>query len=97
MSGQQVWTFGAIEGAAGDVHGSAKVVEGLLTEGKGSLAALQSVWQGQGLDSYQSVQMRWDTTAAELNTALSNLANTISEAGQAMMHTEGSVASSFGG
>ncbi len=54
----------------------------LLDEGKASLAALASVWGGTGSDAYQAVQTRWDTTSAELNSALLNLAHTISDAGQ---------------
>ena len=67
---------------------------GLLDEGKGSLAALASVWGGSGSEAYQAVQTRWDSTSAELNAALQNLAQTISEAGN-MAQTEAGVTGMF--
>jgi early secretory antigenic target protein ESAT-6 len=39
--------------------------------------------------------MRWNNASTELNAALQNLAQTISEAGQTMAHTESGVAGSF--
>ena len=68
---------------------------GLLDEGKGSLAALAAVWGGSGSESYQAVQMRWDSTSAELNSSLQNLATTISEAGATMAQTEAGVTGMF--
>lgn len=92
---EQLWNFAGIEGAASDIQGSVQQTHGLLDEGKGSLAALASVWGGGGSESYQAVQTRWDSTAAELNSALQNLAQTISEAGQTMAQTESSVTGMF--
>jgi early secretory antigenic target protein ESAT-6 len=39
--------------------------------------------------------MRWDSTASELNAALQNLAQTISEAGSTMASTEAGVTGMF--
>ena len=64
---------------------------GLLDEGKGSLAALGAVWGGTGSEAYQAVQMRWDSTSNELNSALQNLASTISESRATMAQTEAGV------
>lgn len=92
---EQVWNFAGIEGGAGEVHGAVATTAGLLDEGKGSLAALASVWGGSGSEAYQAVQMRWDSTSAELNSALQNLAQTISEAGSTMAQTEAGVTGMF--
>ena len=54
-------------------RGAVGTTAGLLDEGKGSLAALAAVWGGTGSEAYQAVQMRWDSTSAELNAALQNL------------------------
>lgn len=91
----QVWEFGGIEAGAQEINGAVKVTEGLLDEGKASLASLASVWGGSGSESYQAVQMRWDSTSAELNAALLNLAQTISEAGSSMLQTEHGVTGMF--
>lgn len=92
---EQLWNFAGIEGGAGDIQGAVQTTQGLLDEGKSSLASLAAVWGGSGSESYQAVQMRWDNTAAELNSALQNLAQTISEAGQTMGQTEAGVTGMF--
>jgi early secretory antigenic target protein ESAT-6 len=70
--------------------------QGLLDEGKASLAKLAAVWGGSGSEAYQAVQQRWDNTAMELNNALQNLAQAVGEAGEHMQHTEGGVTGLFG-
>jgi 6 kDa early secretory antigenic target len=92
---EQVWNFAAIEACAGEVQGYAGAVHGLLDEGTASLGRLQAAWQGAAQGSYEAVQMKWNNASTELNAALQNLAQTISEAGQTMAHTESGVAGSF--
>lgn len=92
---EQVWNFAGIEGGAGEIQGAVGTTAGLLDEGKGSLAALASIWGGSGSEAYQAVQMRWDATSAELNAALQNLALTISQAGATMAQTEAGVTGMF--
>jgi early secretory antigenic target protein ESAT-6 len=92
---EQLWNFAGIEGGASEIQGAVSTTAGLLDEGKGSLAALAAVWGGSGSESYQAVQMRWDSTAAELNSALQNLAQTISESSQTMAQTEAGVSGMF--
>ena len=53
------------------------------------------MWGGSGSEAYQAVQMRWDSTSAELNAALQNLAQTVSEAGATMAQTEAGVTGMF--
>ncbi|MBS4728053.1 WXG100 family type VII secretion target [Mycobacterium sp. SM1] len=92
---EQLWNFAGIEGGASDIQGAVQTTHGLLDEGKGSLASLAAVWGGSGSEAYQAVQMRWDNTAAELNAALQNLAQTISESSQTMAQTEAGVTGMF--
>ncbi|MCG7609711.1 hypothetical protein BA059_03750 [Mycolicibacterium sp. (ex Dasyatis americana)] len=92
---EQVWNFAGIEGGASEIQGAVSTTAGLLDEGKGSLAALASAWGGSGSEAYQAVQTRWDSTSNELNQALQNLAQTISEAGQTMSQTEAGVTGMF--
>ena len=96
MSGEKVYNFAAIAGGAGDFHGAGATVQGLLDEGKASLANLAAVCGGGGSEAYQAVQQRWDSTAAELNSALHSLAQAVGEAGEHMQHTEGGVTGLFG-
>ncbi|VEG50971.1 early secretory antigenic target, 6 kDa [Mycolicibacterium aurum] len=83
-----VYNFGGIEAGAGEIMGAVGRTEGLLEEGKGSLARLAAVWGGGASDAYMQVQNRWDNSSAELNMALKSLANAISQAGQDMGSTE---------
>lgn len=92
---EQEWNFTGIEGGAGEIGSAVQRTESLLEEGKASLTALASVWGGTGSEAYQAVQMRWDATSAELNSALLNLAYTIANAGQSMAQTEASVTGMF--
>lgn len=92
---QQVWEFAGIEGSAGEIKSAVGVTQGLLDEGKGSLAALAAVWGGMGSEAYQEVQMRWDSASAELNAALQNLAMTISESGMNMLQCDKGVKGMF--
>ena len=92
---EQLWNFAGIEGGSSEIQGSVATTAGLLDEGKGSLAALGAIWGGSGSEAYQAVQARWDSTSNELNQALQNLAQTISEAGSTMSQTEAGVTGMF--
>jgi early secretory antigenic target protein ESAT-6 len=92
---EQLWNFAGIEGGSSEIQGSVATTAGLLDEGKGSLAALGAIWGGSGSEAYQAVQTRWDSTSNELNQALQNLAQTISEAGSTMSQTEAGVSGMF--
>ena len=48
---EQVWNFAGIEGGAGEVGSAVGTTAGLLDEGKGSRAALASVWGGSGSEA----------------------------------------------
>lgn len=91
----QVWEFVGIDGSSMEMQGYVKQTDGLLDEGKASLAALAAVWGGSGSEAYQAVQARWDSTSAELNAALQNLAQTIGHSGQNMKQVEDGVTGMF--
>ncbi|MGV0714556.1 WXG100 family type VII secretion target [Mycolicibacterium sp. XJ662] len=97
---EKVYNYGAIDGASAEIQTAVGQTEGLLAEGKGSLAALAAVWGGTSSEAYQAVQMRWDTASAELNAALRQLAGAIQEAGGTggtMYQADRLIESSFGG
>ncbi len=92
---EQHWNFAGIEAASSAIQGNVTSIHSLLDEGKQSLTKLAAAWGGSGSEAYQAVQQKWDATALELNNALQSLAQRISEAGQAMSATEGSVTGMF--
>lgn len=92
---EQHWNFVGIETAASSIQGNVASTDSLLSEGKQSLFRLAATWGGSGSEAYQIVQQKWDATSQELNSALQNLARTISESSQNMFSTESSVAGMF--
>ncbi|MEI7915990.1 MAG: WXG100 family type VII secretion target [Mycobacteriaceae bacterium] len=89
------YNFAGIEAQSGALLGAVNSTHGLLDEGKQSLTKLAAAWGGSGSEAYQAVQARWDQASLELNQALQNLAQKISEAGQTMSQTESGVAGMF--
>jgi early secretory antigenic target protein ESAT-6 len=92
---EQSWNFAGIEGGSSSIAGAVQTTQGLLDEGKASLAKLAEAWGGSGSEAYQSVQRNWDGTSAELNDALHKLSARISEASQSMASTESGVTGMF--
>lgn len=89
------YNFGGIEGGAGELQAAVQRTLGLLEEGQGSLARLQSAWIGEGSMSYQAVQQRWDNNSMEINQALQSLGHAVSNAGQNMGTAENGVIGTF--
>ncbi|QUR66520.1 WXG100 family type VII secretion target [Mycobacterium spongiae] len=89
------YNFAAIDAGASAIQSEVLTAQGLLDDGKRSLTALQATWGGSGSESYQAVQQRWDSTAAELNAALQSLSKAITESSQAMQGTEQAVTGMF--
>ncbi|WP_418004042.1 WXG100 family type VII secretion target [Mycobacterium sp. PDNC021] len=92
----QVWRFAENHTHVGTIMAHKGAIDGLLDEGKASLAKLASVWGGSGSEAYQAVQQRWDNTALELNNALASLAHAVGESNTDMAGVEGNVTGSFG-
>ena len=89
------YNYAEIEAQSGTINGAVNTTQGLLDEGKQSLAKLAETWGGSGSEAYQAMQARWDQSSLELNQALQTLAQKISEAGQAMAQTDSGVAGMF--
>ncbi|OBG68447.1 MULTISPECIES: WXG100 family type VII secretion target [unclassified Mycobacterium] len=92
---EQSWNFAGIEAGSSSIAGAVQTTQGLLDEGKSSLAKLAEAWGGSGSEAYQQVQRNWDETSAELNASLQALSQRITEASQAMAQTESGVTGMF--
>jgi early secretory antigenic target protein ESAT-6 len=92
---EQSWNFAGIEGGAGAIQGAVHTTQGLLDEGKSSLSKLSAAWGGSGSEAYHTVQQHWDSASHDLNDALKNLSQRISEASQTMSQTESGVTGMF--
>lgn len=81
-------TFGALEGARGDVTATANRISGQLEELKRYLAPMVATWTGQAAADYQAVQQRWDTSAAALNDTLNRIGTALGHANEEYQRTE---------
>lgn len=77
MTGQIKVTFGAIDTAASDTDSIANNLNQQLDDLKGYISPLVATWTGQAATSYQTLQQQWDTSAAELNDVLRQIATTL--------------------
>ena len=80
--GHMLVTFGAIDAAASDTDTIASQIDGQLDDLKSYLAPLVASWEGQASGDYQALQAKWDTSAAELNQVLRQIAANIRTANQ---------------
>ncbi|MGH3524438.1 MAG: WXG100 family type VII secretion target [Mycobacterium sp.] len=72
--GQIKVTFGAIDTAASDTDTIATNIDQQLNELKGYISPLVASWTGQASTDYQALQTKWNTSAAELNQILRQVA-----------------------
>jgi 6 kDa early secretory antigenic target len=93
--GEMHYNFTGIEGGAGQIAAAVGTTDGLLDEGKQSLAKLAEAWGGSGSEAYQAIQQKWDAASQELKEALKGLGQRTGEAGQAMAQTESGVTGMF--
>ena len=89
------YNFGGIEGAASASLDDGNVDSLASTGDEGQTVQVANVWGGSGSEAYQATQQRWDSTAAELNYALSDLSSKVGEAGSSMQQTETQVTGMF--
>lgn len=87
--------FSQGEAAVSEIQGAVATVQGLLDQGGQILQKLAPAWGGTGSDAYQQMRPRWDAAVADLNAALANLANTISQAWASMTTTDSQVSGMF--
>lgn len=75
--GRVLVTFGAIDAAASDTDTVSTQIQQQLDDLKGYLGPLVATWTGQASTEYQTLQREWDTSAAELNQVLKQIATTL--------------------
>ena len=75
--GHVLVTFGAVEAAAADADTVANHSDQQLDDLRTYLGPLVASWTGQASADYQALQSRWDTSAAELNRVLRDIAGAL--------------------
>ncbi|MDO4686190.1 MAG: WXG100 family type VII secretion target [Corynebacterium sp.] len=73
------YSFGAIQEAAADIRSTSARINTVLEDLKRQLEPMVATWEGDSAEAYQEAQQKWDTAAAELNTILDTIGNTVDE------------------
>lgn len=91
--GHVLVTFAAVENAAADADSIAGHIDQQLGDLKSYLAPLVGSWTGQASIDYQALQSRWDTSAADMNRVLREIAGALRTAHANYSRTESANAS----
>lgn len=89
--------FGAIQGAATDINSTSGRINSLLDGLKQQLQPMVATWEGDSAVAYNEAQMKWDNAAAELNTILATISQTVSQGAERMSDVNRQAAASWGG
>jgi early secretory antigenic target protein ESAT-6 len=76
-------TFGSLEAAGGNITSAAGKVSSSLDDLKRYLQPLVSTWQGQAHETYQTLQAKWDSAAADLQQVLHSIGVAVHSANEA--------------
>ncbi|MFZ2598729.1 WXG100 family type VII secretion target [Corynebacterium casei] len=90
------YQFGAISNAAADINSTSSRINGLLDDLKGVIAPMAATWEGESAAAYNVAQAKWDKAAAELNTVLATISNTVSQSNDRMSDVNRRAAASWG-
>ncbi|MBP3088653.1 WXG100 family type VII secretion target [Corynebacterium sp. sy017] len=88
--------FGEIETAAGDIQSTSGRINSLLEGLKAQIQPMVSAWEGSSATAYQEAQRLWDQSAAELNTVLETIAQTVRNGNDRMSEVNRMAAASWG-
>lgn len=88
--------FGEIEAAAGDIQSTSGRINSLLEGLKGQIRPMVSTWEGESAVAYEAAQAQWDKAAAELNTILATIAQTVRAGNDRMSDVNRRAAASWG-
>ncbi|MCQ9342549.1 WXG100 family type VII secretion target [Corynebacterium sp. 153RC1] len=88
--------FGSIEAAATDIQSTSGRINSLLEGLKGQIRPMVNTWEGESATAYQAAQQQWDKAAAELNTILATIAQTVRAGNDRMSDINRRAAASWG-
>lgn len=89
--------FQTIQTASSEVKQGAQRIQTQLDDLKAGVQKIASSWEGAAQQGYQARQQVWDSSAADLQQALSQIATTLDQAAQSYQQTEKRNADIWGG
>lgn len=87
--------FGEIEAAASDIQSTSGRINSLLEDLKAHIRPMAAAWEGESAQAYNEAQQQWDSSAAELNTILSTISNTVRQCNDRMSEVNRMAAASW--
>lgn len=90
------YQFGEIDAAAGDINSTSGRINALLDGLKSDLQPMVATWEGESASAYNEAQAKWDRAAAELNTILATIAQTVRDGNDRMGEINRQAAASWG-
>lgn len=90
------YEFGAIQGAATDINSTSGRINSLLEGLKSQLQPMVATWEGSSAEAYNEAQLKWDRAAAELNTILATISQTVERGSERMSDVNRMAANSWG-
>lgn len=81
-TGHILVTFGSLAEGAADVDAVASQIDQQLADLRSYLAPLTASWDGVAAADFQALQRRWDTSIADLNAVLRQIAVSLRTAGE---------------
>ncbi|MEJ6012735.1 WXG100 family type VII secretion target [Corynebacterium sp. H127] len=90
------YQFGEIESAAADINSTSGRINSLLDGLKQQLQPMVATWEGESAAAYNEAQAKWDRSAAELNTILATISNTVRDGNDRMSEINRMAAASWG-
>ncbi len=88
--------FAEIETTAGDIQATSGRINTLLDGLKTQIQPMVSTWEGDSALAYQEAQQRWDRAAAELNSILAMISQTVRSGNDRMSDVNRMAAASWG-
>ncbi|GAA1194932.1 WXG100 family type VII secretion target [Kitasatospora gansuensis] len=80
--------FATIQNASSEVRQGAQRIQTQLDELKAGVARIANSWEGTAREGYQARQATWDSSAADLQQALTQIATSLDNAAQSYQATE---------
>ncbi|BFV57052.1 hypothetical protein KCMC57_up21560 [Kitasatospora sp. CMC57] len=80
--------FATISNASSEVRQAAQRIQTQLDELKAGVARIANSWEGTAREGYQARQATWDSSAADLQQALSQISTSLDNAAQSYQATE---------
>lgn len=97
MSGQMVYTFGALQTASDNINSAISTMNNELSELESRIQPMVATWEGTAQQAYYARQTEWRQAAQELEQALNQIKGAVMQSTADMQSRESTNTNLFGG